>query len=890
MTFKQNILLISIFASFMGNAQEESTFSTIERNIEQAVPKADMPTTKGWKKDHRWLNEFKSRVTPTGEFYDGSIFYSEAERVAQLKLQSFQKMAGWIPVGPTGRADQSLTKGMGRINCISFHPTDASTYWVGVAQGGVWKTSDDGQNWTPLTDDLPILRINDIAVDPNNPDNIYICVGDYGYIDVSLSLDDRKRHTHYGLGVYRTTDGGLTWNPTNLTYQLEELDGSLMRRVFIDPTNSNKLVAAGTSGIWTSADAGASWTMTNDSLIWDIEADPNNLNTLYATAGYFDRANIGSAGIMKSIDFGQTWSWLTTGIPLTGSVTRIEVAVAPSNSNHVYALAADTDGGFYGLYSSLDAGTTWSYSDAGGKNILHWYEGAGSGGQGTYDLSILVDPADENTIYTGGVNIWGSNDGGSTFDGVSLWYDAYGPGLHADQHQFRHNPLNNKFYVCNDGGLVRTDNIQIGSWNDAQNQVGYVWPTTWEYMSDGMQTSSFYRIGISEGNPENFIAGAQDNSTYYNNNGNWSNIFGGDGMNAMLHPSDPNKIFGSSQYGRILYSDNGGFSYGQMNAPGFEDGEWVTPFMYKPGETNTVYAGFGNLYSATPGNDFINGLSNFPMMTGASIPTPISHFNVSQSNPDNIYVAKRIYHSFNQLSEFWVSNDGGTTWNNKTAGLPDSLYFTYVEVDNDDPLSAWVVTGGFEAGKHVYHTANGGDNWTNITLDLPNLPTNCIVHYDNSVYNTIYVGTDIGVYYHNDTLPGWLSYNTYLPNTIVSELDINYAENKMYAATFGRGAWKTDLMDEPTISVPELDVFEQLNLQLLPNPNNGDFQLNIDGYKGAQLQLEILNIMGEIVEKKTLSINGKSFSDEFNYQLSNGMYFVKLSAGSKMRTIRFIVE
>lgn len=890
MIFKSCILGSSIFLAFLANAQQKSAFSALEEDIEKAVSRIEMPETKGWKKDHRWLNEFKSRVTPSGEFYDGAVFYAEAERVAQEKLSSLAKMAGWIPVGPDSRANQSLTRGMGRINCIAFHPTDSGTFWVGVAQGGVWKTSDDGQNWTPLTDDLPILRINDIAVDPNDPDNIYISVGDYAYIDVALSLDDRKRHTHYGLGVYRTTNGGTTWSPTGLTYQLDQMDGSLMRRVFIDPTNSNNLVAAGTSGVWTSSDAGASWVNTSDSLIWDIEADPNDPYTLYATSGFFHRANIGNAGIMKSTDFGQTWAWLNTGIPQTGAVTRVEVAVAPTNSSHVYALAANTDGGFYGLYSSLDGGGSWVYSNAGGKNILEWFDGVDSGGQGTYDLSLLVDPTNENKIYTGGINIWGSSDGGATFDGVSVWFDGYyGEGLHADQHQFKYNPLDGKFYVCNDGGLVRTSDIQIGSW-DLAIQGGYNWPTVWEYMSDGMQTSSFYRVGVSDENPGNFIAGAQDNATYYNNSGSWSNLFGGDGMNVMLHPTDANKIFGSSQYGRILFSNDGGISYTQMEAPSWEDGEWTTPFMYKPGSTNEVYAGFGNIYSAPPGGNFLNPLSNFPLVNGGSIPTPISHFNISQSNTDNIYVAKRIYHSYNQLSEFWATNDGGTSWINKTIGLPDSLYFTCVEVDNDDPLSVWLTTGGFEAGKHVYHSIDGGDTWNNITTDLPNLPVNCIIHSDNSVHNTIYVGTDVGVYYHNDTLTGWLPYNTYLPNVIVSGLDINYSEGKLYAATFGRGVWKTDLNDDALASLVDPNPFDEFNVSLLPNPNNGAFQLNIDGFKGEKLQLEVINVMGELVSQKTLKLQGGMINESFNFVLSNGMYFAKLSAGNRTRTIRFIVE
>jgi len=896
MNFKKLLSLLTVSSLLMnGTAQEEAgAFTHIEQQIENKVPRALLEKTKGWKYEHRWLDEFKKRTAPNGSFYDGAVFYKEAERIAQQKneMSSNSKMTGWIPVGPTQRADNnSLTKGLGRINCISFHPTDANTFWVGVAQGGVWKTTNGGANWTPLTDDLPILRISDIAVDPTNTDVMYVCVGDYAYMDVALNLDDRKRHSHYGLGVYKTTDGGTTWNPTGLTYQLTQLDGSLMRRVIINPSNSDSLIAAGIDGIWASADGGTSWTQKDTNLIWDLESDPNNPLTLYATSGYLKNSQQGNAGIMKSTDFGQTWTLLNTGIPATGTVLRIEVAVAPTNSNHVYALACNYDKGLHGIYSSLDGGANWSFSNAGGLNILEWFEGFNTGGQGTYDLSLLVDPVDENKIYTGGINIWGSVDGGTTFNGVSLWYEGYGPGLHADQHQFKFNPLDNKYYVCNDGGLMRTDNIQIGSWDDANNVPGYEWPTNWEYVSDGMQTSSFYSVGISEGNSGNFSAGAQDNATYFNNGGSWSNLFGGDGMATMLHPTNANVIYGSSQYGRILYSSNGGANYNQMNGPSNEDGEWVTPFMFEPGNTNTVYGGFGNLYTTTPGNDFINSISNFAIMSGASVPAPISQFKIFEPNPSTIYVAKRIYHSYNQPSELWVTNNGGGSWTDRTSGLPDSLYFTDVEVDDNNPLSAWVTTGGYEAGQHVYHTTNGGATWNNITYNLPNLPVNCIIHQDDSYTNTVYVGTDIGVYYTNDTLFSWLPFNTNLPNVIVSDLNIHYTDEKIYAATFGRGVWKTDILADTLITVGlNENQLKNANVELYPNPNNGTFNLSIDNYEGKSLSLEVIDVMGQVVVSKELSLVNNQYNGVLDEDLANGMYFLKIAQGNRMRTIRFIVK
>jgi len=163
---------------------------------------------------------------------------------ADVKSQSnYNKVnaGNWIPVGPytiPNNLTGYMENGIGRINCIAFHPSDANTYFAGVAQGGVWKTSDNGQTWMPLTDNLPITRISDIEINPLNPDEMYISVCDFEYVGIGLFLSGRKRNTHYGLGVYKTIDGGLSWTPTGLSFNLQQGDASLIREIVIHPTNT----------------------------------------------------------------------------------------------------------------------------------------------------------------------------------------------------------------------------------------------------------------------------------------------------------------------------------------------------------------------------------------------------------------------------------------------------------------------------------------------------------------------------------------------------------------------------------------------------------------------------------------------------------------------------
>lgn len=860
----------------------------------------DLNQQKGWKWYARWAQEVESRLNEDGTVAHSNILFEEAIRYSRLK-QGHQnsRKANWSPVGPStvpSSTDPSSIHGMGRINTIAFHPTDSSTFWVGVAQGGVWKTTNHGQSWMPLTDDLPILRISDIAVDAKHPDTMYISVGDYGYMAVALDLDDRNRHTHYGLGVYKTVDGGQNWQATGLNFQQVDKDGSLTRRVFIDENDSDELVAAGIFGIRKSYDGGNSWVSKLDSLIWDIERDPVNKDVLYASSAYLHNLQSGAAAILKSTDFGETWTVLPTNIP-PRAVQRVELAIAPSDPNYIYAVACDLDRGFYGCFRSTNGGQSWDTRNtfaADNLNILHWSDGdRATGGQGTYDLALTVDPNDKETIYAGGVNVWGSTNGGTTWNGASYWTNRFGPSIHADQHFLTTSPLDNRFYMCNDGGLFRTQEIKIGSWLDAQIDPNYTWPTQWEDISDGLQIRSFYRLGLSEGNPNLVVAGAQDNGTsFLDANNNWIQASGGDGMECAIDPTNPNTIYTSSQYGNLFRLNLSGNWYQYISADILnfynDRGEWTTPYGQFPNDRAKLIAGYGQVYTSNDTGMTWSPISTFPAMQNETVASPASALVVAPSDPQTIYVAKRIYHSFNQPSELFRTTDGGQNWANITAGLPDSLYFTYLTVDDNDPQKVWIAVKGFTAGKKVYYSDNGGTSWQNISKNLPNVSANCIIHEPGNAQNTVYVGMDAGIYYHSDTSSQWTLYSDELPNVIVSELAVHQSEGKLYAATFGRGVWVSDLA-QIAISI-EKEQLNELEVQLFPNPNNGNFRLKLDQMDFDILDLEIIDITGRRVHtEKIKPLSGKVEKD-FHLNLPYGMYFLKLGNGKANRVVRFVVE
>lgn len=860
----------------------------------------DPDQQKGWKWYARWAHEVESRLQGDGTVAHSHLLFEEAIRYARLKNgKQAGRQANWAPVGPTNlpvRTDPQSIHGMGRINTIAFHPTDKNTFWVGVAQGGVWKTTNDGQSWMPLTDELPILRISDIAVDPKHPDTMYISVGDYAYMAIALDLDDRNRHTHYGLGVYKTVDGGQNWQPTGLTFQQLEKDGSLTRRVFIDENDPDELVAAGIFGIRKSYDGGNSWISKSDSLIWDLERDPINKNILYASCAYLHTLQSGAAAIMKSTDFGETWTVLPTNLP-PRAVQRVELAISPSDPNYLYAVACDLESGFYGCLRSTNGGQNWDMRNAfatDSLNILHWSDGdRNTGGQGTYDLILAVDPNDKEKIYAGGINAWGSTDGGTTWNGVSYWTNNFGPSIHADQHFLAVNPLDDKFYLCNDGGLVRTDEIRMGSWLDAQIDPNYNWPTQWEDLSDGLQVRSFYRLGLSEGNPNMVTAGAQDNGTSFLNNINrWIQTTGGDGMECAIHPTNPNILYSSSQYGNLYRSNTGGswFDYisGDIRFTYGDRGEWTTPFAQFPNDPNKLIAGFGQVYVSNDTGWTWNPISSFSNMPGVSFSSPASTLAMAPGDPQTIYVAKRIYHSFNQPSEIYRTTDGGQNWTNITSGLPDSLYFTYLTVDDKDPMKVWLSVKGFTAGVKVFYSENGGNSWQNISKNLPNVSANCIVHEPGNAVNTVYVGMDAGIYYHSDTSTQWALYSDGLPNVIVSELEVHQGEAKLYAATFGRGVWVSDLAG--IASSIEKEQLNALDVQLFPNPNDGDFRLRLDQLNFESLNLEVVDVMGRRVHAEQINVVTGKLEKDFKLNLPFGLYFLRMQHGQANRVVRFVVE
>lgn len=884
---KNGLLLLSVLISslsfgqrFIKNDNSNLKFTEMQLQFSNWQKSTDIKKERGWKYFKRWEAEMQLHTDAQGQFVEPKEYLESAIKLSQEKTSLQNKTSNavtWYPAGPAVIPDNLtgyMENGIGRINCIAFHPTNPQTYFVGVAQGGLWKTTNNGTSWTPLTDNLPIDRVSDIAIDPNNPNTMYISVCDFEYIGFGL-LNGRKRNTHFGIGVYKTTDGGTTWQPTGLSFSMSNGEATLIRKILINSGNSNKLVAAGVSGVYTSNDAGTTWTNVLDSLFWDLTQDPQNPNTLYAATGWVKTANIGSAAIYKSTDFGQTWALLNTGIPTTGIVQRVKLAIAPNDNNYIYAATVDLDGGLFGIYKSTDAGNNWSYINPG--NVMGYDDVNSAGGQGTYDLGFAVNSSNKNKVYIGGINLWASDDGANTFNPATHWTLYYGPTIHGDIHFIAQQPLTGNMFVCSDGGIYRTTGIASITWNNAQN--GTLWPTQWTNIGSGMQATSFYRISSSRNATGRIIGGAQDNASMYYDGSTWSTVYGGDGMDNYLDPLDDNYMIVSSQYGNFAGSSDGGFNFSQM-MPNVnnENAEWTSPIEPDYNNPGVLYAGFTNVSKSIDNGNSWQAISNFPI--SGAYDNEITA--IAATNTNTIYATKRVRYEYGIAGSVYRTSDGGANWTDVTAGLPDSLYYTGIAANPNNANEACVVMAQFSAGNKIFKTSNKGNTWQNISYNLPNIPVNC-VKYIPGPNGTIMIGTDLGIYVFDAANNLWVTNSLGLPNVIVTDIDFNVAINKVYLSTFGRGIWSADMS---VLAGIKTNLTTNNSIKLYPNINVGNFTIEIPNeLLNSQIHLSVIDGMGRIVMEENL----KNGNNNVNLKLVSGMYYARISTENNILVKQFVI-
>jgi len=574
------ILAFGILASGLLYAQQNpwdiwqnpatDDFATIQQQVESYYANIDKAARgSGYKQWKRWEFIQQDRLTEDGKLQN------YAARNMQ-EYQSYQDMYGtrgvtvtygyWSSLGPEYFVDgNGWNGGIGRVNCITFHPTVANTIWVGCPSGGLWKTTDGGSNWTPLTDGMPRIGVSGMVVNYDNTNIMYLLSGDGDGADV------------YSIGVMKTIDAGVTWLTTGLTWTVTNYVRAY--KILMHPTNPAILFVVSSEGIHKSTNSGTSWTLVHSSggNYNDIEFKPGDPTIMYACAG---------TEFFRSTNTGDTWTEITSGVPTTAG--RMAIGVTPDLSTYVYLFAGPStvSGTYVGMYLSTNSGAGFSTRST-TPNILGYSStGNDDADQNSYDHCLAVSRTDEADVVTGAINTWKSTDWGSNWSCTSVWNNPPGVNYtHADIHALEINPLNNYLYCGSDGGFFRSTDF-------AEN---------WTDLSDGLVITQTYRFAGYEPNVNLLINGTQDNgSNKWTGGTTMIHTLGADGMDCMIDHGNSDVLYNSIQYGDLYKSTNGGTSFSFIK-PGTASGSWVTPFIMDPLNSQVIYGGWSDIYKSTNG-------------------------------------------------------------------------------------------------------------------------------------------------------------------------------------------------------------------------------------------------------------------------------------------------
>ncbi len=812
-----------------------------------ASPSEKNPLTTQDETPHDFM--FMQRAYPTGEIKSDA--YSNAIGWKKEQQQRSNAAVLWEFAGPTNVG--------GRITDIEIPNDQAETYYVGTASGGVFKTTDGGSNWLPIFDDQEILSIGDIEISENNTETIWVGTGEVNAGGGSLAYD--------GNGVFKSTNGGITWQSKGLPNV-----GSISK-IVIDPDNDDAIFVSAMGplfrndtnrGVYKSVDGGDTWEqklfVSDSTGIIDMAIHPTNGDIIYAASWerirrpQYRHYGGETSRLYRSLDGGDTWIEMTNGLPsLPSEKGRISIAISQSNPEVLYSRYADATGNIQGVYKTVDGGDVWTEVNGSGlQNVgFHWWF-----------RGVVIDPDDENIIYNVDFNVQKSTDGGAN------WSPAF-PGAHVDQHALAFNRMvPGAVILGNDGGVYYS----------ADDGASYLKDVS-------LPITQFYRVHVDAQNDAKVYGGAQDNNTIRTTTGSvddWSAIYGGDGFQSLVDPTNTAVIYALSQRGNLGKSINNGANFsGAMNGiSGSDRKNWDTPIVMDPFDSQILYYGANRLYKTTnaAGNwtaispDLTNGSGGGNLTFGTIISISVSPIDTS-----TIYVGT-------DDGNVWITNNGGGNWTNVSASLPNR-WVTKVLASRSDLNTVYVTFSGYRYGEdngHVYKSDDNGSNWTDISSGLPDIPVNDILE---DVYGNLFLGTDIGVLASPDQGANWSVLGENLPSVVVTDMHIHEASEYLYIGTYGRSMYKLDL-SEDILSVAHRSFSE--TIAIYPNPAT-DYVTISASESFENISVGIYDAMGREISRRDFS--SSNTDEQISTQgFSKGMYFVKISNGHSQTTRKLVLK
>ncbi len=808
---------------------------------------------------------FMQRAYPNGRI--NHQVYSQALKQAKALKENKVKATFWDFAGPYNSG--------GRIADVEF-ALNSGEIFVGAASGGVFRLAPDGSAWESIFDEALSLSIGDIAMAPSNDQVIYVGTGEANCGGGSQTYD--------GMGIYKSTDGGESWEYAGLE------ESRNIGRIVVHPTDPDVVYVAAMGdlfgdtphrGIYKTTDGGDTWAnvlyVSDSTGGIDLVIHPESPETLYAAMWERvrrpDRRSYGgqTCGLYKTTDGGSNWTELTNGLPSPAEdVGRIGIDIALSDPDMLYAIYADEIGYFKGVYKTTDGGDNWSQTND--DELTTCFQS-----YGWWFGRIEVDPADPDIAYVIGFDLYKTSNGGSSWANVSSW------DVHVDQHSlFIHPEDNDKLFLGNDGGLYTSEN---GG-------------NTWTFINI-LPITQFYTCEIDHQNPQRLYGGTQDNGTNRTLTGgldDWEHIYGGDGFQVLVDPSDNNYVYAEYQYGGLGRSSSGGaagtFSGATSGIGSSDRKNWNTPVVFDPLDPEILYYGSNKVYRST--NRAISWSAISPDLTnGPGINLTygtITTLSVSPVNQDIIYAGT-------DDGNVWVSDDAGSTWDQINEGLPNR-WVTRVAADPMDEETVYLTFSGYRWNEylpHVFRSDDKGQNWTDISSNLPEIPLNDVI-IDPQDNNILYVASDAGVFSSTNLGQEWQVMGTNMPLVPVNDLDLHNNTRKLVAATFGRSMYSYDLNQDTVTTNISGQAFHSsgISMHIYPNPVTGASKVRLSMLHKTAVTIHIADMTGHVIHSTNVGTvmqgvqihNLKSICPS---NLGKGVYLLIVETSDESVVQRFVV-
>ncbi|HVG22573.1 MAG TPA: hypothetical protein VND45_00330 [Thermoanaerobaculia bacterium] len=695
----------------------------------------------------------------------------------------------------------------GRTRVLVIDPAEPRVMYSGGVSGGLWKTTTAGAEWFPIGDDLANIAINSLVMHPTDRNTLYAGTGEGYFRELQRGTALPLR----GDGIFVTHDGGDTWTRLSST---DRDDFHYVNDLAISTHDPSRVYAATRTGVWRSNDAGTSWnrvlatTVMGGCLDLAYRADTAG-DYLFASCGTFEQATVYRN---KSAESDGAWESVLSE-PFMGRTT---LAIAPSNPSIVYALSASNEPGIFnqgllavfrsnadgnaGSWTARVRNTDPTFASMMLTNLIVAYgdvcsnTGTGYTTMGWYCNTIAVDPKDPNRVWTAGVDLFRSDDGGLTWGVASYWWASQGGHrsfVHADQHAIVFDPrydgaANRMAYFANDGGIYRTDDARAAV---ARDEVAMCNPDkskmVFTKLSNSYGVTQFYHGAVSP-DGHTFIAGAQDNGTLMGHidrgPNDWWEVRGGDGGYVVIDPTNPDIIYAESQNANLSRSTNGGLGWksirsGLANQPFL----FVTPYTLDPNNPTRLWLGGKVMWRTNNrGENWSPG--------SAPLPALVSAVAVQHGTGQVVLGGTALGHIARTDHSFTSTET--TQWD---LVQPRQGFVSWIAFDPVNRDTVYATYAGF-GGTHVWMSSDAGRTWTPRDGNLPDMPVHSLA-VDPTRPERLYLGTDLGVFVSIDQGLTWNVENTGFANVVTETVLVGQgtAGLAVYAFTHGRGAWKAEL-------------------------------------------------------------------------------------------------